>query len=342
MYDIDITSLLKPIRNDQPCGIDRLSDSKVDAEHTIIKDARRSDDQSLPLGPYQKAFKTADWHKVKKLSIDFLANSSKEIEVVGWLLEALIYLYHLEGLHQGLRLLDSMLNLFWSDIYPLDEEIRATQLRLIQKSLSNAVRKLPLTSTVTGSLNWHDWSEYNNLSKSNYQKLDMDQHAKIASFIDNIHNTPFDFYTKFSSNLEEVSQAIATLQATLISRFKNEAPPTITDFHMAIADIGNGIDDVLKQQKNRVQAYGSQDAMAEELQQIKVLESVSDETQNFVTISNESPVLNQNQIPVLKAVDHESDVSTNQFGPQSSSESFDSDGDETSNPTSGSVFQRSD
>jgi len=83
---IDLEVLLKPIPGENPSGADLRYHTLTDQ----IKEARRKEDD-LNQGVWSRDVKTADYAQVIKLSKEALTKHSKDLQIVAWLVEALLH-----------------------------------------------------------------------------------------------------------------------------------------------------------------------------------------------------------------------------------------------------------
>jgi type VI secretion system protein ImpA len=86
-----------------------------------IKDARTQEDDSLSQGIWQRELKRADWLLVERLCGEVLTQKSKDLRVLGWLLEAWIHLDGMEGFDRGLAQLTTFSLRFWDVCYPVPD-----------------------------------------------------------------------------------------------------------------------------------------------------------------------------------------------------------------------------
>jgi type VI secretion system protein ImpA len=125
----EIERFLEPIPGDSPVGRNLKY-----SLHDKIKEARRQED-SGPVGLWERDAKTADFKQVIKLSEDALLKSTKDLWITAWLTEAWIYEYDVPGLTSGLQLLQGLIERFWDSLYPElddgDAEPRATPLEWV-------------------------------------------------------------------------------------------------------------------------------------------------------------------------------------------------------------------
>ena len=133
---LEIEPLLSPISSDQPCGQD-LSFSN---EFHAIKIAKTQDDPLLDQGDWVAEPKQADWHFVEQKSIELLTGKSKDLRLMGWLLEAWSNLYGFEGTAKALELMHRTLNEYWTQLHPeIEEEDLDQRLGLLQGSINHLI-----------------------------------------------------------------------------------------------------------------------------------------------------------------------------------------------------------
>ena len=133
---LEIEPLLSPISSDQPCGQD-LSFSN---EFHAIKIAKTQDDPLLDQGDWVAEPKQADWHFVEQKSIELLTGKSKDLRLLGWLLEAWSNLYGFEGTAKALELMHRTLNEYSTQLHPeIEEEDLDQRLGLLQGSINHLI-----------------------------------------------------------------------------------------------------------------------------------------------------------------------------------------------------------
>ena len=104
---IDIEALLQPIPGGQPCGLDLRYQPISDQ----IKEARR-EEADISQGVWLHDVKAADYPLALKLCKDALAKRGKDLQIAGWLAEALLKLEGFAGLRQGLQLIYRLLDTY--------------------------------------------------------------------------------------------------------------------------------------------------------------------------------------------------------------------------------------
>jgi type VI secretion system protein ImpA len=176
---IDVEALLAPIPGENPAG-ENLQYSGL---HDEIREARRAED-NLEQGEWKREQKSADWNKVVDLSTSALSTRTKDLQVCGWLDEALVKQHGFGGLRDGLKLMRGLHERFWDGVYPeVDEgdlEGRANALSWMDRQVSLAMKEVPLTKSSTGvKLNYLQW-EYSKQFDipENIETLDAEQQQR--------------------------------------------------------------------------------------------------------------------------------------------------------------------
>lgn len=131
---IDIDSLLLPISEKAPTGVNIRRDASSDSIYYQIKDARnraRTIERQQMQG-VSSLQATSEWLKVYQLALKILAQYSKDMEVCAWFIEALVRLDNFSGLHRGLNFMRRLSEKFWDALHPqADEEGLQTRLAII-------------------------------------------------------------------------------------------------------------------------------------------------------------------------------------------------------------------
>ncbi|MGB9105338.1 MAG: type VI secretion system protein TssA [Terriglobales bacterium] len=223
--------LLSPIPGPNPGGVNLRHDPIYDK----IKEARREDDE-VPQGEWARELKKADWPLVIKLCSDAVANRSKDLQLVGWLTEALIRREGFAGLRQGIELCRGMLEQFWENLFPEiedgDLELRAAPLDWIGGRLDPALKKVPLAKS------GFDWFKYKESRSVGYESDagDSDQKREAreraiadgkltAEEFDNAFDgTPREFYVQAVADLDACGEAVDALAQVCEARFASSAP----------------------------------------------------------------------------------------------------------------------
>ncbi len=146
---------------------------RYDAIYDDIREARREDNEQLSRGIWTTAIKRADFSEVERLCIDALSTQSKDLQIMGWLMEAWLILNGLKGGAFGMQVLDQFCRLFWHIAYPQvldnDFEERLNVFDWIDKTLQNRLLFIEITPVLSSidlhALNLSDWIEAVNFDK---------------------------------------------------------------------------------------------------------------------------------------------------------------------------------
>nr|MCU0936124.1 type VI secretion system protein TssA [Gammaproteobacteria bacterium] len=121
MTVIDVNALLLPVSEDTPCGEDLEYSGLMDLERAAQGSAeqelgsRGTDEQGKR---YVVAAREPNWAEVRDLALD-LAQKTRDLRVVLFLLRALVRTDGFRGLRDGLALLRGTVERFWDCVYPL-------------------------------------------------------------------------------------------------------------------------------------------------------------------------------------------------------------------------------
>jgi type VI secretion system protein ImpA len=126
---LDFDRLLSPISEEAPAGVALKDDPAGSRAYYEIRDAREAartaERQQLVAtldGDSAAAVPAPDWKRVKELSIKALAESTKDLWLVAWLIEALVRLHGFAGVRDGYRLTRELVERYWDEIHPRPDE----------------------------------------------------------------------------------------------------------------------------------------------------------------------------------------------------------------------------
>ncbi len=131
---LDFARLVEPIPGEDPAGADlrrdlapdsiyrRLRAARIQAREAERREAERriahEEDDPQPT----ERNEPPDWRPILQLAPKALAEQSKDLEIAGLLIEALIREHGYAGLRDGFRLARELVERFWDDLYPPPEE----------------------------------------------------------------------------------------------------------------------------------------------------------------------------------------------------------------------------
>lgn len=118
---VNFEALIAPINENLPAGIDLKEQG--DHDYFILKDYRLAASKQERDAIYdENAPKdSSSWRKIIELAPTLLTRS-KDLNVAGWLTEALIRIEGYDGLNTGLKLLTTLIQNYWPDLYPREDE----------------------------------------------------------------------------------------------------------------------------------------------------------------------------------------------------------------------------
>jgi len=118
---LDLDRLVAPISQDHPPGFDlRIEPSGTMLYRTIrsARSAARSAERRISTMEEEKDALRPNWKPVLDLAIQILSEESKDLEIVCYLIEALVRMHGFAGLHEGFRLCRLLVERYWDDLYP--------------------------------------------------------------------------------------------------------------------------------------------------------------------------------------------------------------------------------
>lgn len=148
----DVQALLEPISAEAPSGLSLRYEGTYDR----IREARREDDPSLPMGEWETKLKVADWNLVERLCREALLKKSKDLQLATWLAEAWLKRYRVQGLTSGLSLIAQLVDRYYEQgLHPAlgeddDASSRMALVEWIDDVFTDRVRTMALGSNPDG------------------------------------------------------------------------------------------------------------------------------------------------------------------------------------------------
>lgn len=250
-FGLDFETMLAPFSTAKPCGPDarEYTDETAEAsaayrqlksERAAARTIERSacfDEVAQGAAPAAQAH----WQNILAQAPDFLANHSKDLEVVAWVLEALLRLHGLAGFNAGLRFAAQMVSDFEAQLYPQpDEDGIETQVAPLsglngdgtEGTLIRPLRLLPLTE-MNNQAQCFSYSDYQ-IAADIDGTTDPDRREQreaeapfILSDIRQAMATSADgFCLDLQQALVDALAGLADLSDALYAVFGVESPPT--------------------------------------------------------------------------------------------------------------------
>lgn len=157
---IDVPALLAPIPGDKPTGVNPRDDDSptspyYDARNVRgVANAAEKDWLNLELSAAPGADEARDramqaWAQVQEKCETILREKSKDLEILEWLIDALIRIEGFAGLHAGLLLAAETLDKFWDDVNysvdPDDPTAKGFNFDRLNKTLVAPIMRTPVT-----------------------------------------------------------------------------------------------------------------------------------------------------------------------------------------------------
>lgn len=237
----NIGTLIAPIDGSHHgVGEDLMFDPRIDA----IVAARQEDDPLLAQGNWVTELKVADWGFVKNQCAELLSDTSKDMKLALWYVDALSHTDHLAGISQGLSLLQALNDEYWLTMYPpLDGEedsmdIRAGLLSWFVKALTDDIKQLSLADTKTESYDYNYYLTARDHDKQRQQNPDSEtsNHLTLSDYNHAIKNSSEAWQQALMSNLNRVTEQWQDLTDQLNDLMGMDAPvfAPVTDLLVAL------------------------------------------------------------------------------------------------------------
>ncbi len=241
----EILKFLEPIEGPNPAG-NYLRDEPGDDGLTVydkIKKARTEVVDALTGDRTQP-----DYAQVQKLAEAALAKQTKDLQIAVWLTEALLKRNGIEGLRDGLELVQGLLSGFWEHLHPEledgDAEMRAMPLNWLGDYLDVPVKFAPLTNK------GHGYFEYQEALSIGYESDVGDDPAKRSTRAEAIeagkptleeldkafNATPKLWYKQLVADIDGSIATLDAIDKLGAERFGSDAP-SFRKLHGALTDV---------------------------------------------------------------------------------------------------------
>lgn len=124
-----IETMLLPVEGESSSGVDLREDTSPYSLYYKIKDYRT--DARSAERKYEQTQETQTllqakqaWKELQQEALDVLISQSKDLEIVAWLIEAMLRNHGLAGLTVGFEIAHKLIETFWPNLYPqsLDDD----------------------------------------------------------------------------------------------------------------------------------------------------------------------------------------------------------------------------
>jgi type VI secretion system protein ImpA len=257
---LDFAKLLAPIPGEKPAGEDLRANAGPNSLYYQVKDGRnaaRAAERRIEGGAEDAA--APDWKSVVASATKALSESTKDLELAAYLIEALCRTQGFAGLRDGFKLARGLVEQFWDGLYPTpDEEGVPTRVAPLsglngddaEGTLIAPVNRVPLTDS--GSLGRLTYANY--LQAVATEKI-LDPKAKDAKIAAGamhmeliqkaVADTPAPYYRALHDDLTAAVAEFAALGAALDAKAGPAAPPT-SAIRAALENVLAAVNDVAK------------------------------------------------------------------------------------------------
>ena len=251
---IDINAVLTPIQGDNPAGEDLRY-----TLHDDIKEARKEDDP-LEMGDWAHEIKKADWDQVITLCVDALANQTKDLQIAGWLTEALTVIEGFDGFETGIKIIRSYLDELWENVYPEiedgDLEFRIGRLEFLNNSLWSRIKSIALTdNNTTSGHSWFKWKEsrdvgYEGDTSKAQTRYELISEGKLTAeeFDSAVARSSRSFYESLYEKISECRQEFEKFEQIVDDKFGKDAP-RLSELRTALEDCDQLVNKILKEKR---------------------------------------------------------------------------------------------
>ncbi len=220
--------LLSPIDGDYPAGLPVRGTVMFRA----VEQARRSDDATLPMGAWAADLKRANWPKVSTLIVSILMDTSKDLQLASWLLEAEIHQRSFAAVAPGIALMHGLCARWWDELHPQGErgdfESRTNIVRWINEKLLRTLSLVPLITHDRHAVSWSDWELAHHYERMLAVKGDLPDEAATAPTLNDLHavlaEVSLEVLRERHAEIAAARAAIAAFEHELRARLAGETP----------------------------------------------------------------------------------------------------------------------
>jgi type VI secretion system protein ImpA len=200
--------------------------------YRLILEARREDDATVPMGPWARELKRAEWARVGELACSALAGKSKDLQIAAWLLEAQIHRDGFAAIAPCTTLVRVLCERYWDCLYPRAEgddlEYRTNIIHWMNEKLLPVLRLVPLTQTQrdTRPLHWADWEQARRNEQRRAMQDDREvlEGVSVLEFSAAMAGTPTQWHCALHDQLCAALESLDELTVTLNDLCGQESP----------------------------------------------------------------------------------------------------------------------
>lgn len=275
----EIKLFLTPIQKDAPCGQSLKGNELV----TKISALRTRYDEVIPDNPnnhWSLADKNVSkWKDISILCEEILKTVSKDLNVVGYYIEAQTNLHGFNGLAKGLLLLKELCILYWDQIYPKITngypEIRNAPFGWINKNIPIQINLINLSSSQNKQIYFSQY-QYKNRHKKDVMLST--ENKMQRDIITSLENEPLHVLKNQLEVIQHSYKILTEIEVIILNSNENSEDSILFDFMTCLENIINLFKEVLKLKEKSKKDTGNNEAHTRspevdiDLQEIKVVE----------------------------------------------------------------------
>lgn len=226
---------------------------RYDDVYEEIKDAQR-EDEDLPQGVWVQDLKLADWGRVETLCTEVLQKRSKDIQVCSWLVEAWLYRYGLEGLNEGIRLVEELSRKYWDTMYPeIDENgdmgFRFSPYIWINEKLSERLNFIAITNPKDSGETPANFAQYIDCKgywgSASSSDIPPHKQEKVILFDKSVEQTERGFFEDIREKARLAIEEFNSLEAFVDEKAGDQEAPGFQRFKASLEGLIEFCDQVL-------------------------------------------------------------------------------------------------
>ncbi|MCR9198846.1 MAG: type VI secretion system protein TssA [Planctomycetaceae bacterium] len=236
---LDIDSLIQPISEDNPSGLDAREDPSPMSVYYLLKDARsvaRAAERQALMGDDEAV---ADWKPISEAAPEFLRTNSKDLEIAAYLIESLVRSHGFAGLRDGFCLVRQLIEGFADTLYPRpDEDGVETLLAPLaglngvdaEGTLVSPIKNVPITPVEEmGAFGLGTYEQALDLEQSDAEQRErrISQGAvPLDTFNAALTQGSAEWFGELRDDIRDALSSWAELSSLLDEKFGRDSPPS--------------------------------------------------------------------------------------------------------------------